>query len=116
VEDSLDSSTGLLTPELTPEPSNGMPETVVVRGETVRNSTHEATPDYDSDIIVVDIREVSSETSDLELYKHTRLTQEAQRASPPLDQARDDPITASVKPKRTYNKKLYERARSSRRL
>jgi hypothetical protein len=93
-----------------------MPETVVAEGETARNSTHEATPDYNSDIIVVDTREVSSETSDLELYKHTRLTQEAQRASPPLDQARDDLITASAKLKRTYNKKLYERARSSRRL
>ena len=60
VEDSLDSSIRLLTPELIPEPSNGMLETVVVRGETVRNSTHEATPDYNSDIIVVNIREVSS--------------------------------------------------------
>ena len=74
VEDSLDSSTGLLTLEPTPEPSDGMLETVVVRGETVGNSTHEATLDYNSDIIVVDIRDVSSETGDLRLYKHTRLT------------------------------------------
>jgi len=116
VEDSLDSSTRLLTPEPIPEPSDGMPETVVVGGETAGNSTHEATPDYDSDIIVVDIGEVSSETGDLGLHEHTRPTQEAQRASPPLDQARDDPTTASAKLKRMYNKKLYERARSSRRL
>jgi hypothetical protein len=116
VEDSLDSSIGLLTPEPTPEPSNSIPETVVAGGETAGNSTHEATLDYDSDTIVIDIREVSSETGDLGLHEHTRLTQEAQRESPPPDQARDDLITASVKLKRTYNKKLYKRARSSRRL
>ena len=62
-----------------------MPETVVVRGEITGNSTHEATSDYDSDTIVVDIGEVSNETSDLGLHEHTRLTQEAQRESPPPD-------------------------------
>jgi hypothetical protein len=51
-----------------------MLKTVVIRGETARNSTPEATPDYNSDIIVVDIREVNSKTSDLRLYKYTRLT------------------------------------------
>ena len=74
VEDSLDSSIRLLTPELIPEPSDGILETVVIRGETAGNGTHEATFDYDSDIIVVDIREVSSETGDLRLYEYIRLT------------------------------------------
>jgi len=50
-----------------------MLKTVVVRGETAGNSTHEATPDYNSDIIVVDIRKVSSETGDLRLHEYTRL-------------------------------------------
>ena len=72
VEDSLDSSIRLLTFESTPEPFNDMLKTVVIRGETVRNSTPEATPDYNSDIIVVDIKEVSNEISDLRLHKYTR--------------------------------------------
>jgi Ni,Fe-hydrogenase maturation factor len=74
VEDSLDSSIRLLTPELIPEPSDNILETVVIRGETAGNSIYEATFDYDSDIIVVDIREVSSETGDLGLYEYIRPT------------------------------------------
>jgi hypothetical protein len=78
VDNSLDLSIGLLTPEPTPEPSISIPETVVAGGEIARNSTHEATPNYDSDTIIVDTGEVSSEAGDLGLYKHTRPTQEAQ--------------------------------------
>jgi hypothetical protein len=115
VDDSLDSSTGLLTPEPTPEPSESIPETVIAGGETAGNSTHKATPDYDSDTIVVDTGEVSSKTGDLGLHKHMRPTQEAQIESP-LDQAWDNPTQASAKPKRTYNKRVYEKARLSRRL
>ena len=74
VEDSLDSSIELLTLELIPEPSDNILKTVIIRGETVRNSTYETTLDYNSDIIVVDIREVSNETGDLRLHKYTRLT------------------------------------------
>jgi Ni,Fe-hydrogenase maturation factor len=74
VEDSLDSSIRLLTPELIPEPFDGILETVVIRGETAGNSTHEATSDYNNDIIVVDIREVSNETGDLRLYEYIRPT------------------------------------------
>jgi hypothetical protein len=78
VDDSLDSSIGLLTPEPIPEPSESMPETVIVGGETAGNSTYKATPDYNNDIIVVDIGEVSSKTGDLGLYKHIYPTQKAQ--------------------------------------
>ena len=74
MEDSLNSSIRLLTLKLILEPFNSILETVITEGETARNNTHKATPDYNSDIIVVDIREVSSETGDLRLYKHTRLT------------------------------------------
>jgi hypothetical protein len=77
VDDSLDSSIGLLTPKPIPEPSESMPETVIAGGETARNSTHKATPNYDSNTIIVDIGEVSSKTGDLGLYEHTRPTQEA---------------------------------------
>ena len=72
MEDSLNSSIKLLTFEFIPEPFNNILETVIIRGETVRNSTHEVTFNYNSDIIIVNIREVSSETSDLRLYKYTR--------------------------------------------
>jgi hypothetical protein len=74
VDNSLDLSIGLLTPEPTPEPSKSMPETVIVGGETAGNSTYKATPKYNSDTIVVNIGEVNSKTGDLGLYKHTRPT------------------------------------------
>jgi len=73
VEDSLNSNIRLLTPELILKPFDSILKTVVVKGEIIRNSTYEATLDYNSDIIVVNIREVSNKTSDLELYKYTRL-------------------------------------------
>ena len=72
VEDSLNSSIRLLTLELIPEPFNSILKTVIIRGETTRNSNYKATLNYNSDIIVVDIREVSNKTSDLRLYKYTR--------------------------------------------
>jgi Ni,Fe-hydrogenase maturation factor len=74
VDDSLDLSTKLLTPESTPEPSKSIPETVIVGGEIAGNSTYKATPNYDSNIIIVDIGEVNNKTGDLGLYKHTRPT------------------------------------------
>jgi len=74
VEDSLNSSIRLLTLELIPEPFNSILKTVIIRGETTRNSTYKATLNYNSDIIVVDIREVNNEISDLRLYKYTRFT------------------------------------------
>ena len=73
MEDSLNSNIRLLTPELILKPFDSILKTVVVKGEIIRNSTYEATLDYNSDIIVVNIREVSNKTSDLELYKYTRL-------------------------------------------
>ena len=74
IEDSLNSSIRLLTLELIPEPFNNILKTVIIKGETVRNNTHEITLNYNSDIIIVNIRKVSSETSDLRLYKYTRFT------------------------------------------
>ena len=74
MEDSLNSNIRLLTFKSILKPFNNILKTVIIKGETVRNSTHEATPDYNSDIIVVNTREVNSETSDLGLYEHTRLT------------------------------------------
>ena len=72
MEDSLNSNIRLLTPELILKPFDSILKTVVVKGEIIRNSTYEATLDYNSDIIVVNIREVSNKTSDLRLYKYTR--------------------------------------------
>ena len=73
VEDSLNSSIRLLIFKLIPEPFNNILKTVIIKGETVRNSTYKVTSDYNSDIIVINIKEVSSKTSDLRLYKYIRL-------------------------------------------
>ena len=72
VEDSLDSSIRLLIFEFIPELSDGILKTVVIKSEITGNNTHEAIFNYNSDIIVIDIKEVSSEISDLRLYKYTR--------------------------------------------
>jgi hypothetical protein len=74
VDNSLDLSIRLLTLELILEPSKSILKTVVVGGKTARNSTYKATPNYNSNTIVVNIGEVSSKTSDLGLYKYTRPT------------------------------------------
>ena len=73
VEDSLNSSIKLLTFEFIPEPFNNILETVIIKGKITRNNTYKATLNYNSNIIVVDIKEVSNKTSDLRLYKYTRL-------------------------------------------
>jgi hypothetical protein len=74
VDNSLDLSIRLLTPKPTLKPSINILKTVVVRGKTARNSTYKAIPNYNSNIIVVDIGEVSSKAGDLGLYKHIRPT------------------------------------------
>jgi hypothetical protein len=74
VDNSSDLSIGLLTLEPTLEPSISMLETVVVRGETARNSTYKATPNYNSNTIIVNIGKVSSKVGNLGLYKHMRPT------------------------------------------
>ena len=73
IEDSLNSSIELLTLESTLEPFDSILKTVVIRSEIARNNTHEAIPNYNNDIIVINIKEVSNEISDLRLYKYTRL-------------------------------------------
>jgi hypothetical protein len=70
VDNSLDLSIKLLTPEPILKPFKSMLETVIISGEIARNSTYKATSDYNSNTIVVDIGEVSSKIGDLGLYKH----------------------------------------------
>ena len=72
IKDFLNSNIRLLIFKLILEPFNNILKTVVIRSETVRNNTHEAIFNYNSDIIVVNIKEVSNKTSDLRLYKYTR--------------------------------------------
>jgi hypothetical protein len=74
VDNSLDLSIGLLTPKPILEPFKSILEMVVARGKIARNSTYKAIFNYNSNIIIVDIGEVSSETGDLGLYKYTRPT------------------------------------------
>ena len=74
IKDSLNSNIRLLTFKSILKPFNNILKTVIIKGETVRNSTYKVTSDYNSDIIVINIKEVSSKTSDLRLYKYIRLT------------------------------------------
>ena len=111
----IDQNTGLLSPEAIPDPESALRP--VGTGETAGDSEDAAPDDYDSDTIVVDTGRSESEGGGTqELTEHTRTTQDSQGASPPQDQARDGPIIASIKLKRTYNKKVYDKERSSRRL
>ena len=73
IKDSLNSNIRLLTFKSILKPFNNILKTVIIKGETVRNSTYKVTSDYNSDIIVINIKEVSSKTSDLRLYKYIRL-------------------------------------------
>jgi hypothetical protein len=70
VDNSLDLSIGLLTPKPILKPFESILETVIARGETARNSTYKATPNYNSNTIIINISKVSSKISDLGLYKH----------------------------------------------
>ena len=72
IKDSLDLSIRLLTFELILESFNNILKTVIIRSEIVKNNTYKTTFNYDSDIIVVDIKEVNNEINDLRLYKYTR--------------------------------------------
>jgi hypothetical protein len=70
VDNSLDLNIGLLTPKPILKPFESILETVIARGETARNSTYKATPNYNSNTIIINISKVSSKISDLGLYKH----------------------------------------------
>ena len=74
IKDSLNSNIRLLTFKSILKPFNNILKTVIIKSETIKNSIHKTIFDYNNDIIVVDIKEVSNEISDLRLYKYTRLT------------------------------------------
>jgi uncharacterized protein YjgD (DUF1641 family) len=74
VDNSLNLSIGLLTPKPILELFKSILEMVIIGGKIARNSTYKATPNYNSNTIIVNIGEVSSEIGNLGLYKHTRLT------------------------------------------
>jgi len=62
----------LLIFKLISELFNNILKTVVIKTKIIKNNIHEVTFDYNNDIIVVNIKEVSNKTSDLRLYKYTR--------------------------------------------
>jgi hypothetical protein len=51
-----------------------MLETVIAGGKTARNSTYKATPNYNSNTIIINTGKVSSKVGNLGLYKYTRPT------------------------------------------
>ena len=62
----------LLTFKLISELFNNILKTVVIKSEIIKNNIHEVTLNYNSDIIIINIKEVNNKTSDLRLYKYTR--------------------------------------------
>jgi hypothetical protein len=74
VDNSLDLSIRLLTPKPTPEPSVSILETIIIRDKTARNSTYKATPNYNSNTIIVNTSKVNSKVGNLRLYKYIRPT------------------------------------------
>jgi hypothetical protein len=74
VNNSLDLSTKLLTPKPILKPSVSILKTVVVGSEIARNSTYKATPNYNSNIIIINISKVSSKVGNLGLYKYIHPT------------------------------------------
>jgi hypothetical protein len=68
VDNSLDLSIGLLTPKPTLKPFESILKTVVVGGKIARNSTYKATPNYNSNTIIINISKVSNKIGNLGLY------------------------------------------------
>jgi hypothetical protein len=74
VDNSLDLNIKLLTPKLILKPFISILKIVIVRGKIARNSTYKATPNYNSNTIIINISKVNSKVSNLGLYKYICLT------------------------------------------
>ena len=72
IKDFLNSNIRLLIFKLILKPFNNILKTVVIKSEIIKNNIHEVTLNYNSDIIIINIKEVNNKTSDLRLYKYTR--------------------------------------------
>ena len=72
MEDSLNLSIKLLILEFILELFDNILKTVIIKSETIKNNIYKVIFNYNNDIIVIDIKEVSNKTSDLRLYKYTR--------------------------------------------
>ena len=70
MDNSLDLSIRLLTPKPILKPFKSILKTVIIRSKTAKKSTYKATPNYNSNTIVINIGEVSSKVDNLRLYKH----------------------------------------------
>jgi hypothetical protein len=74
VDNSLNLNIRLLTLKSILKPFKSILKTVIIRGKTARNSTYKATPNYNNNIIIINIGKVSSKISNLGLYKYIYLT------------------------------------------
>jgi hypothetical protein len=74
VDNSLDLSIELLTFKLILKPFKSILKMVVIKGKIAKNNTYKATSNYDSNIIIINISEVSSKIGNLGLYKYIYLT------------------------------------------
>ena len=67
IKDFLNSNIRLLIFKLILKPFNNILKTVVIKSEIIKNNIHEVTLNYNSDIIIINIKEVNNKTSDLRL-------------------------------------------------
>jgi hypothetical protein len=74
VDNSLDLNIGLLTLKPILKPFINILEMVIIEGETIKNSTYKATPNYNNNTIIININKVNNKVGDLGLYKYIRLT------------------------------------------
>jgi hypothetical protein len=70
VDNSLNLSIKLLTLKPILKPFVSILKTVVIGGKTARNSTYKATPNYNSNTIIINIGKVSNKVGNLGLYKY----------------------------------------------
>jgi hypothetical protein len=74
VDNFLNLNIRLLTFKLILKPFISILKTVIARGKTARNNTYKATPNYNSNTIIINIGEVNSKVGNLGLYKYICLT------------------------------------------
>ena len=74
MDNSLNLNIRLLTLKSILKPFKSILKTVIIRGKTARNSTYKATPNYNSNTIIINISKVNNKIGNLGLYKYTHLT------------------------------------------
>ena len=64
----------LLTPKPILKPFKSILKTVIIRSKTAKKNTYKATPNYNSNTIIINISKVNNKVGNLGLYKYIYLT------------------------------------------